>query len=86
MKKIVASVFAASLLFAGCGGNVVETAKSLQEKACACADKECAQGVVDEAKDLKGNFDGASEEEKKEAGLLMLKMLGCVSKHGVSLK
>jgi hypothetical protein len=71
---------------AGLGGNIVETAKSLQEKACACTDKECAQGVVDETKDLKGKFDGASDEEKKEAGLLIMKMVECVSKHGVNLK
>jgi hypothetical protein len=77
MKKIIAMVFAGSLLFAGCGGSIVDKANALAEKSCACKDDKCKMELLPDAMELMKEIAEASPEEQKAAGEAMAKGKKC---------
>ncbi len=57
---------------------LIPTFEKLAEKACACKDKACANGVQDELGKLTGELATVQDNEKQQIGVVMQKLTKCI--------
>jgi hypothetical protein len=87
-KRVIAGVLTSFLLasvvgLSGCTAN--KELEKLADKACACADKDCANKVADEFVDwMKKNKDARGDEDKAKADAE--RMAKCLVDKGADLK
>ena len=83
MKKAIMTVLAGlALLSAGCGDDLEGKAKAFKDKACACKDAKCIEGLKKDMESLEKAAKGASESEQMKALAPLMEAAACASKVG----